>query len=55
MILFHFIHSKRDLYGPHFNLYSVFLGVVEAIVSWLLFFGLGNVQRLFNLLYYVIC
>ena len=33
MILFHFIHSKRDLYGPHFNLYSVFLGVVEAIVS----------------------
>ena len=54
MILFHFIHCKRDLYGPHFNLYSVFLGVAAAIVSWLLFFGLGNVQRLFNLLYYVI-
>lgn len=53
MILFHFIHCKRDLYGPHFNLYSVFLGVAAAIVSWLLFFGLGNVQRLFNLLYYV--
>ena len=54
MILFYFIHSKRDLQGSHFNLYSVFLGVAEAIVSWLLFCGLGNVQRLFNLLYYVI-
>ena len=31
----------------------MFLGVAKSIVGLLLFFGVGIIQRVFNILYYV--